>query len=102
MGFGFNPDRLDVLGKGAAYGSITVGTIAVELKVGASPLDGRQAVHMMAMDNAVYWGYDSSVTVSTGTRLYKGQFILLPIGDGVSVYLIANGAGKDVRIGELA
>lgn len=92
---------IDVLNSQGVYGTLTVGTTAVELKVGASPISDRQAVTMQAMDNAIYWGYNSSVTTSTGTRIFKDQFIMLPIGPDVSVYLIANGAGKNVRIGEL-
>ena len=95
-------DTLDHANEEAVYGTLTVGTTAVEVKVGASPLDRRKLVTIQPMDNAVYWGYDSSVTTSTGTRVFKDQYLPLQVGPDITVFLIANAAGKDVRIGELA
>ena len=95
-------DVTDILNDGAVYKALTVGTTAVELKVGASVLPLRRFITMQANDNSIYWGYDSSVTTSNGTRIFKDQFIALPIGAGTTVFLIADGAGKTVRIGELA
>lgn len=95
-------DNLDHANDSAVYGNIVVGTTAVELKVGGSPLSNRKVVTMQPQDNKIYWGYDSSVTTSTGTQVFKDQFMPLPVGPDISVYLIADGAGKSVRIGELA
>lgn len=95
-------DNLDHANDDAAHGAMTVGTSAVELKVGGSVLANRKAVTMQAMDNSVYWGYSNTVTVSTGTRIFKNQFIPLPVGPDIHVWLIADAAGKNVRIGELA
>jgi hypothetical protein len=94
--------RIDVLDSVGLYAELTVGTTPVELKVGGTALVDRQAVTMRPKDNAIYWGYDSSVTTTTGTRIYKDEFLMLPIGDNISVYLIANDAGKLVSIGELS
>jgi len=93
---------IDVLNGEGVNGALTVGLTAVELKVGASVLNNRQSVTMQARDNNIYWGYSNAVTTSNGTQLFKNQFLLLPIGAEVSVWLIADGAGKEVRIGELA
>lgn len=84
------------------YGSLTVGTSAVLLKVGGSALDNRKYVTMQTKADAVYWGYDSSVTTSTGTQIFKDQLVVLPVGPSVTIYLIANGSGRDVRIGEIS
>jgi len=97
-----NLNFIDVLNSDGNQASLTVGTSAVELKVGASPMDLRQAVTMQPKDTGVFWGYTSGVTTSTGTELFKDQFLMLPIGPEVSVYLVATGSGKEVRIGELA
>lgn len=101
MSFG-GGDRFDVLNGDAVYGEITVGTTAVEVKVGGSPLADRRMVHITPKDNQVFWGYDSSVTTSTGTRVWKEQTVFLPVGPDISIYLIANDAGKTVSIAELA
>ncbi len=95
-------DSLDHVNDSAVYGTLTVGTTAVEVKVGGSALAFRKLVTMQADDNKIYWGYDSSVTTSTGTRIYKGQYVPLQVGPDIPVYVIADGAGKEMRIGELA
>lgn len=101
MSFG-GGDRFDSLNDSAVYGTLSVGTTAVEVKVGGSPLTNRKMVHMLAEDNQIYWGYDASVTTSNGTRIYKNQFVELPIGPDISIYVIANGAGRSMRIAEIA
>jgi hypothetical protein len=98
---GYDPNREDVLEQAGAYKSLTVSTTAVELKVGATVLAARQAVTIMPIDRDIFWGYDSSVTVANGTKIFKGQFLMLPIGPAVSIYLIAAGS-TDVRVGELS
>lgn len=88
--------------KSGVYSSLTVGTSAVELKVGGSVVSDRIAITMQSNDNNVYWGYSNAVTTTTGTRIFKDQFILLPVGPNVSVWLIADGSSKTVRIAELS
>ena len=95
-------DRFDSLNRQGVYGEITVGTTPVEVKVGASPLAHRGLVHILAKDNQIYWGYDNSVTTTTGTRIFRNQLVFLPVGPDVSIWLVANGAGRDAAIGELA
>ena len=95
-------DSLDHANDSAVYGTMTVGTTALLVKVGASVLPRRKALTMQADANSIYWGYDSSVTTATGTRIFKGQFVPLPVGPDISVYVIADGAGKVLRVGELA
>jgi len=87
---------------GAVYTELTVGVAAVELKVGGSALADRVAVTMQPKDNNIYWGYDNTVTSTTGTQIFKNQFLMLPIGEDQAVWLIADGAGKKVVVSELA
>lgn len=101
MSFG-GGDKYDSLNSSAVYGALSVGTAAVEVKVGVSPLEYRKMVHMFAEDNEIYWGYNSGVTTANGTRIYKNQFIELPIGPDIAIYVVADGAGKSMRIAELA
>lgn len=101
MGFG-GVDSLDHANNAGVYGTLSVGTTAVEVKVGGSALSQRKNVTIQPKDNGIYWGYDSSVTTSTGMELFKDQVLSLPVGPDISVYLIGDGAGKSARIGELA
>ncbi len=90
----------DVARISGVYTELTVGTSAVELKVGATMLTDRKYVVIRPKDSSVYYGYNNSVTTTTGTEVFRGEFLMLPIG--VPVWLIASGAGKKVSIGELS
>jgi len=92
----------DSANNGGVNKALTVGTSAVELKVGASVLPLRKYVTFQPLDNGVYFGYSSGVTIANGTKLFKNQLILAPIGAGTTIFFIADAAGKDVRIGEIA
>lgn len=95
-------DSFDHVNSEAAYSNLSVGTSAVEVKVGASPLSRRKLIIMQPKDNGIYWGYSNAVTISNGIQTYKDQIISLEIGPDISVWVIADGAGKSVRIQELA
>ena len=83
------------------YGNITVGTSATEAKVGASKLSERSMITIQPLSEAVYFGYDSSVTIATGTKIYKGQIYPMEAGDKLTIYLISENAGNDIRITEV-
>lgn len=92
-------DTVDTAG---IYGSLTVGTSAVQLKVGGSNLANRKLVTIDNTSNAtIYWGYDSSITTTTfAGRIFKDQQASWAVGPNVSIYLIAAGAGNVVKISE--
>ena len=95
-------DAYDHLNHGAAFSSLSVGTSAVEVKVGGSPLTRRKAVVMQPKDNKIYWGYTNSVTTSTGVEMFKDQILILDIGPDISIWVIADAGGKSMRIQEIA
>lgn len=92
----------DILRSGGTQGTITVGTSAVEVKVGGSALSDRKLVNIDNTSSTVlYWGYTSGVTTSSyAGRIFKDQQIFLPAGPSCTIYLIAGTAGNSVRIGE--
>lgn len=92
----------DTNNSGGLNGDITVGTSAVEGKVGSSRLVNRKYVIIEPLDTNIYMGFNSSVTTSNGIPLFKNQFIMIPIGDGTQLWFIADSASKHVRFGELA
>lgn len=92
----------DIINEGTGVeGAITVSTTAVEVKVGVSRLSNRKSV--TAHNNGsstLYWGYTSSVTSSSGTPLFKDQFISWDVGPTQAVYIIAASGSHNVRVTE--
>lgn len=84
------------------YGTISVGTTAVELKIGASILEGRDYVVIQPKGNSIFIGFDNSVTTSNGIEIKKNQTMHLAAGDNISIWAIATSGTIDVRLGELA
>ena len=85
----------------AAYGALSVST-ATELKVGGSALTERKVVSFQPTNGNVYYGYDSSVSTSNGTKVLKNQLVIIEAGEQLPVYLIAETGTVDVRITEVA
>jgi hypothetical protein len=89
----------DCLHSGGLEGSLSVSTSAVELKVGGSKLANRKLVTAIP-DGTIYWGYTSGVTTSTGTQIYKDQYVIWSADDTCTIYLITASGTKNVRITE--
>lgn len=93
---------MDIINTSGVYGSLTVGTTAIEIKVGGSRLTARKLVTLDNISNVVfYWGYDSSITTSNyAGRIFKDQQVSWAVGDNISLYVIAGTAGNSARISE--
>jgi hypothetical protein len=91
-------ESADVISTGVS-GSITVGTSAVEAKVGASRLTNRRVLTIQPTNGPVWIGVGTSITTATGTQVFTNQVLTLSVGD-VTVFVISNAAGRDVRITE--
>jgi len=92
----------DILQSGGTNGALTVGTSAVEVKVGGARLANRKCVIIQPKANGIFLGFSNGVTTSNGVELFKDQFVVLPVGDATGVWLIAGTAGNNVRIAEVA
>lgn len=92
----------DVMDSNGVYGTLTVGTSAVQAKVGGSNLANRKLLTVDNTSNVViYWGYNSSVTTSSyAGRIFKDQQASWAIGPNLSVYFIAGSAGNTVHLSE--
>jgi hypothetical protein len=83
--------------------AITVGTSAIEAKVGSVPLTNRISLTAFHNGNGkLYWGYNNSVTTTNGTQIFKNTTVSWDIGPNVHVWLISDTASQDVRITEAA
>jgi len=99
-------DRLKVidgLRNGGVHGSLTLttGGTTYEAKVGGSRLANRKSLTITALDD-MFWGYDNTVTTSSGTPLYKNQQIIFAIDPDSTfqVWLVASANSKVARIAE--
>jgi hypothetical protein len=96
-----NPQSIEVVSGQMVQGVVTVGTTAVEAKVGGSPLAGRMAVRLFNKGpRTVFMGPTSGVTTATGEPLYKDQMTSFPIGPASTLWLVADQAGQSVIVWE--
>jgi len=82
---------------------ITVGTTAVALP--ATPLAARKNVMVQMLSGGSLYIGSATVTSSGATRgplLGRGGFVTLDVSDDIDVYGIADAAGKDVAVLEMA
>jgi hypothetical protein len=84
----------------AVFSAITVSTSPVEVKVGATRLQERQFVTIQPTTGDVWFGYDNTVTVSNGTKIFKNQVFPVDASDTLPVFLIAQ-ESVNVRISEV-
>ena len=82
----FVTDSIDVA---AQYAAQSVTTAAAEAKAGATRLLHRKFIAITPTNGTVYWGTSSTVTVSTGTPIFKNQCMTMAFTDNVPIYLIA-------------
>lgn len=93
---------LQALDGPAVYGVLNVTTTAVEVKVGASVHTDRKVITIQPIDGEVYFGYDSSVTSSTGTKIFRGQVYPLEVGELLPVWIVSASGTVNTRITEVA
>ena len=102
MGIGYNSDFSDVNNTAYLSGTVTVGTSAIEAKVGGSALDERQTVRIYNSSNAVIYFGPAGVTISTGEPLEKKQWVSIPAGKSNPVYLIRASSSGSVIVQEMS
>jgi hypothetical protein len=89
---------------GPIFGPIglSVGSTALEAKVGASKEESRLGVLIQPLNGDVYFGYDSGVTTSSGFVVRQNNiYFVAASGRFLDVYLVASST-VDVRIAEIA
>ena len=87
----------------AVYKSITVTDTPQEVKVNAVVLDERKIITLQPLGGTVYYGYDNTVSASTGTKVFKGQWLHLEASSSLPVWVVAApGDSVDTRITEVS
>ncbi len=93
----------DILDGGGEQATLTIGTTAVLGAVnGTSNRTDRKHVIFQAHDKDIYFGFDNTVTTSTGIKIFKDQIVMIPLGENTDIYFIATGAGKELRLTEVS
>ena len=93
----------DVLKGSAVYGALTVGTTAVELKVGGTILANRKHVLFQNLSRRdIYFGFNSSVTVSTGLLVSRGSERSFDVSGSLSIWVISTDSGLNCRLAEVS
>ncbi len=93
----------DGIRSGGVYGNINLPTAntSVEVRVGATRLLGRKNITIVPVDADVYWGYNSSVTPSTGTPLFKNQMLTIStVDDTAQIWVVCANSNKNIRATE--
>lgn len=92
----------DILNSGLGVnGALTVGTTAVEAKVGSSTLTNRKFLTVYnASIVTIYWGFSNAVTTANGLPITPGQQASWDVGSAQQVFLIAGVAGNATRVAE--
>ena len=92
----------DILDGGGEQDVLTIGTSASLGAIGGTNRVNRKYVIFQAHDRDIYYGFDNTVTTSTGVKLFKDQVIMIPVGENTDIYFIATAAGKELRIQEVS
>ena len=82
-------------------GTVTVSTSQVELKVGASRLDGRQNLLIYNKGSSTIYIGPSGVTTSNGIPVVKGQLFSYPFGQNIAVYAIMSSGSQSIIVHEI-
>jgi hypothetical protein len=103
-GEAINVDNLTVplsMNTAAVSGQVSVST-AIELKVGASRLAGRNHIGIQPIDGDIYIGHTSPITSLNGQILYRNQYYCIDIGDAIPLYGLAVSGTVTVAVSEVS
>lgn len=102
-GLSYDPELSDVERDSYISGSVSVTSVAIEAKVGASRLTGREVITVLNKgSNRIYYG-PSGVTTTTGSVLEKNQFLSMSLGDSLALFLVcASGESATAIVQEIA
>lgn len=93
----------NAIGEGV-YGALQVPTTVVELRVEATRYPNRRVVTLFnnSGNRRIYWGFDSSVTATTGTVIEPDELMVWTLDPerDLEIWLISSQGNNNVRITE--
>jgi hypothetical protein len=87
----------DIIDVSSQYQAVSCTTTSQEAKGAATHLTARKMILITPTDGTIYWGTTSTVTITTGTPIFKNQTIALAFSENVPVWIISASA-VNVRI----
>ena len=88
----------DILNNGGLDTTLTIGTTAIELKVGASVKENRKLLMFTALDNGFTFGFSS---LTQNIPILKNQTVILNVGENTEVWAINTSSNKSMAVAEL-
>ena len=105
VGINGNAKVGDGLKDGGVYGvrNLPTANVAVEAKVGASRLIARKLLIINIESTGVFWGFDSSVTSTSGFPTVNAQVLTFNIDPDSSfqIWLVCSTNNKNTHIAEV-
>jgi hypothetical protein len=101
MGITLSGQLDDVDNSSYLTGTVSATTTQIEAKVGGSRLVGRQVLTLHNDGNATIYYGPTGLTSATGSPLVKNQFVSLPIGDNIGVFVLTASGTATVRVQEI-
>jgi len=93
---------VDGLRNGGTQGAIatTTANVAIEAKVGGARLTNRKLLVITVLDPNVYYGFDNTVTVSSGTPVANNQVLTFSIDadSTFQIWLVSASTNRNFRI----
>ena len=89
----------DIVNTAGQYRAQSVTTSATEALGGATILANRKMLSITPTNGIVYWGFNNSVTTTTGSPIFKNQQMTFAVGANVHIYVVASGT-TDCRMSE--
>lgn len=93
------------LSNGGVYGAVNLPTVnvPVEAKVGATALPNRKELIIKIGNNGMFWGLDSSVTITSGVPTNNGDLIIFEIDptSTFQVWVVGNTNNKNMHVVEI-
>lgn len=88
--------------KGGVYGALSVSTTPAVAKVSTDNFTGRNVVvvYNSSTSGTLYWGFDSSVSGSSGVGIPPENTAVFNVTDAVNIYLVTAAGTIDARIAE--
>jgi len=87
----------------AVFAAISVTDVPSQVKVGALVLEERQVLTLQPTNGHIYYGYNNTVSSTTGTKIYKSQWIQIEASEKLPVWVVADPTKTvDVRITEVS
>ena len=90
----------DAVTHSGTQGAMTITSTAQPVRVGATNAERKVVTVYNNSTTAIYWGWDSTVTSTTGTPIEGKDLMVFNVNKNIDVYLVAASGSINVRITE--